>query len=244
MRFTQFPAKDEPMQTTSATVDASLSAPRLTDIELDAISERFETWSATDIVGWTIETFGSRLCVTASMADTVLIDIATKVDPDIEIVFLDTGFHFPETLLTVRKAQQRYQLNLRVERAKPTVGDLFTLGTEGCCAARKVAVLDRVMAEKDAWLTGLRRAETESRANSAIVSRDKRGVVKVCPIANWSDDEVNAYIVENDVIVNPLQHQGYPSIGCWPCTSKVAQGEDPRSGRWAGSGKTECGLHL
>ncbi|MSY72466.1 MAG: phosphoadenosine phosphosulfate reductase family protein, partial [Actinobacteria bacterium] len=108
MRLEQSPAKDEPMQTTSATVDASLSAPRLTDVELDAISERFETWSATDIVGWTIETFGSRLCVAASMADTVLIDIATKVDPDIEIVFLDTGFHFPETLLTVRKAQQRY----------------------------------------------------------------------------------------------------------------------------------------
>jgi phosphoadenosine phosphosulfate reductase len=236
------------MQTTPATETRSsaplLSAPRLNDAELDAISERLETWSASDIVGWTIETFGSRLCVAASMADTVLIDIATKVDPDIEIVFLDTGFHFPETLLTVRKAQQRYQLNLRVERAKPTVGDLFTLGTEGCCAARKVAVLDRVMAEKDAWLTGLRRAETEARANSPILSRDKRGVVKVCPIANWSNEAVTRYILENDVIVNPLQSQGYPSIGCWPCTSKVAEGDDPRSGRWAGSGKTECGLHL
>ena len=113
-------------------------------------------------------------------------------------------------------------------------------GREGA----KVAVLDRVMAEKDAWLTGLRRAETEGRAGSAIVGRDKRGVVKVCPIANWSDNEVNAYILGNDVIVNPLQYQGYPSIGCWPCTSQVVDGADPRSGRWAGSGKTECGLHL
>jgi phosphoadenosine phosphosulfate reductase len=218
--------------------------PALSDLDLDELSSRMDSWSAADIVAWSVEAFGPRLCVAASMGDTVLIDLATKVDPDIEVVFLDTGFHFPETLLTVRKAQQRYQLNLRVERAKPTVGDLFALGTEGCCAARKVAVLDRVMAEKDAWMTGLRRAEAASRAATPIVARDKRGVVKVCPIANWSDDDVTRYILEHDVIVNPLQYQGYPSIGCWPCTNRVADGEDPRSGRWAGSSKTECGLHL
>jgi phosphoadenosine phosphosulfate reductase len=226
----------------SPTVHAAASA--FSDLELDELSSRMDSWSASDIVAWSVETFGSRVCVAASMADTVLIDLATKVDPDIEVVFLDTGFHFPETLLTVRKAQQRYRLNLRVERARPSVGDLFSLGTEGCCAARKVAVLDRVMAEKDAWMTGLRRAEADTRAAAPIVSRDKRGVVKVCPIANWSDDDVTRYILEHDVIVNPLQYQGYPSIGCWPCTSKVAEGADPRSGRWAGSGKTECGLHL
>jgi phosphoadenosine phosphosulfate reductase len=220
------------------------AAPALSDLELDELSSRMDSWSASDIVAWSVETFGPRVCVAASMGDTVLIDLATKVDPDIEVVFLDTGFHFPETLLTVRKAQQRYQLNLRVERARPSVGDLFSLGTEGCCAARKVAVLDRVMAEKDAWMTGLRRAEAATRAAAPIVSRDKRGVVKVCPIANWSDDDVTRYILEHDVIVNPLQYQGYPSIGCWPCTTKVAEGADPRSGRWAGSGKTECGLHL
>lgn len=232
------------MQPASTTVTATPTAPQLTDLALDELSERFETWSATDIVAWSIDTFGTRLCVAASMADTVLIDVATKVNPDIEVVFLDTGFHFPETLLTVRKAQQRYQLNLRVERAKPTVGDLFTLGTDGCCAARKVAVLDRVMADKDGWLTGLRRAESDARATAPILSRDKRGVVKVCPLANWTDDQVMQYTIEHDVIVNPLQYQGYPSIGCWPCTSKVAEGDDPRSGRWAGSGKNECGLHL
>lgn len=219
-------------------------SPRFSDLELDELATRFDSWSATDIVAWSVETFGPKLCVAASMGDSVLIDLATKVDPDIEVVFLDTGFHFPETLLTVRKAQQRYSLNLRVERAKPTVGDLFSLGTDGCCAARKVAVLDRVMAEKDAWMTGLRRDEAESRQATPIVSRDKRGVVKVCPIANWTEDDVTRYTLEHDVIVNPLQYQGYPSIGCWPCTSKVAEGEDARAGRWAGSGKTECGLHL
>ncbi len=219
-------------------------ATSLDDRALDDLAARMETWTAPDIVAWAFEAFGSRVCVAASMADTVLVDLATKVDPDVEVVFLDTGFHFPETLLTVRRAQERYRLNLRVERARPTVGDLFSLGTEGCCAARKVAVLDRVMAEKDAWLTGLRRAEAATRATTPIVSRDKRGVIKVCPIATWSDDDVTRYIVENDVIVNPLQYQGYPSIGCWPCTARVADGDDPRSGRWAGSGKTECGLHL
>ncbi len=239
------------MQTTNAVappqVGAALTAHTpgmLSDIALDELSTRFDAWAATDIVSWAIDTFGTRLCVAASMADTVLIDIATKVDRDVEVVFLDTGFHFPETLLTVRNAQQRYQLNLRVERAKPTVGDLFSLGTEGCCAARKVAVLDRVMADKDAWMTGLRRAETDSRTLAPIVSRDKRGVVKVCPLANWTHDDVARYTRENDVIVNPLQNQGYPSIGCWPCTSKVAAGDETRSGRWVGSDKTECGLHL
>lgn len=219
-------------------------SPRFSDLELDELSTRMDRWSAQDIVAWAVENFGPKLCVAASMGDTVLIDLATKVDPDVEVVFLDTGFHFPETLLTVRKAQQRYQLNLRVERAKPSVGDLFSLGTDGCCAARKVAVLDRVMAEKDAWMTGLRRDEAETRRDTPIVSRDKRGVVKVCPIANWTDEDVTRYTLEHDVIVNPLQYQGYPSIGCWPCTSKVGEGDDARSGRWAGSGKTECGLHL
>ncbi len=230
------------MQTATAATEHV--SPRFSDLELDELSTRFDSWSAADIVAWSVETFGPKLCVAASMGDTVLIDLATKVDPDIEVLFLDTGFHFPETLLTVRKAQQRYSLNLRVERAKPTVGDLFSLGTDGCCAARKVAVLDRVMAEKDAWMTGLRRDEAESRRATPILSRDKRGVVKVCPIANWTEDDVTRYTLEHDVIVNPLQYQGYPSIGCWPCTSKVADGEDARAGRWAGSGKTECGLHL
>ena len=213
-------------------------------LDLSRVAARLETATAPEIVEWAFETYGSRISLAASMADTILIDIATKIDPDVEVVFLDTGFHFAETLQTLRRAQARYGLNVRVERPTPRANDLFAVGTDSCCAVRKVALLDRALADKDAWLTGLRRAESPSRANTPIVALDSRGLVKVCPLANWSDDDVDRYIVEHDIIVNPLQFEGYPSIGCWPCTDRVADGADPRSGRWAGSGKTECGLHL
>jgi phosphoadenosine phosphosulfate reductase len=213
-------------------------------LELDDLAPDMESWPAERVVEWALQTFGSRIAIAASMADTVLVHMATQIDPDVEVVFLDTGFHFSETLVTLRRAQSRYRLNLRVERAAPDAPDLFEVGTDGCCAARKVALLDRALLDKDAWMTGLRRSESSTRAATPIVSLDKRGLVKICPLANWSDDDVARYIADNDVIVNPLQYEGYPSIGCWPCTEPVLDGEDPRAGRWRGSGKTECGLHF
>lgn len=218
-----------------------VTAPQL---DLDTLAARFERWSARDIVAWAVGTFGGRLAVTASMADTVLVHLATTVDPDVEVVFLDTGFHFAETISTLRRAQSKYRLNLRVERPAADAPDLFEVGTEGCCAARKVALLDNALSSKDAWMTGLRRSEASSRGLTPIVSLDKRGLVKICPIANWDDAEVDKYILDNGVVVNSLSYEGYPSIGCWPCTTPVLEGEDARSGRWQGSGKTECGLHL
>jgi phosphoadenosine phosphosulfate reductase len=215
-----------------------------TALDLEELNARFESWSARDIVAWALGTFGSRLAVTASMTDTVLVHLATTVDPDVEVVFLDTGFHFAETISTLRRAQSRYRLNLRVERPDADAPDLFEVGTEGCCAARKVALLDRALADKDAWMTGLRRSEASTRAGTPIVSIDKRGLVKICPIANWDDETVERYISDHDVIVNTLAYEGYSSIGCWPCTEPVVAGEDARAGRWKGSGKTECGLHL
>lgn len=213
-------------------------------LELDELAREMESWSAERVVQWALRTFGSRIAIAASMADTVLVHLATQIDPDVEVVFLDTGFHFSETLVTLRRAQSKYRLNLRVERAAPDAPDLFEVGTEGCCAARKVALLDRALIDKDAWITGLRRSEASTRAAAPIVSRDNRGLVKVCPLATWTDDDVQRYIADNDVIVNPLQFEGYPSIGCWPCTEPVLDGEDARAGRWRGTGKTECGLHF
>lgn len=213
-------------------------------LDTTELNQRFESWTPRDIVAWSIGTFGSRIAVPASMGDTVLVHLATTVDPDIEVIFLDTGFHFAETLSTLRTAQGRYRLNLRVERPASDAPDLFERGTEACCAARKVEPLNRALEGKDAWMTGLRRSESEARAATPIVSIDKRGLYKICPIANMSDAEVDRYILDNDVVVNPLLSQGYPSIGCWPCTNPVADSSDSRSGRWAGSGKTECGLHL
>ena len=212
--------------------------------DLDELGRQMESWTAERVVEWALRTFGSRISIAASMADTVLVHMATKIDPDVEVVFLDTGFHFSETLVTLRRAQSRYRLNLRVERAAPSAPDLFEVGTDGCCAARKVALLDRALIDKDAWMTGVRRSDAATRSSTSIISRDSRGLVKICPLATWTDEDVNRYVAENDVIVNPLQHEGYASIGCWPCTEPVVDGEDARAGRWRGSGKTECGLHF
>jgi phosphoadenosine phosphosulfate reductase len=221
-----------------------MSTLTFTDADLDAISASFESAPAPEIVSWAVETFGDGLCLAASMADAVLIDVATKVEPSIEVVFLDTQYHFPETLATARRVEQRYRLKLRVLTPDREPDELWRTDTDACCQARKVDPLNRHMAERAAWLTGLRRAESEGRRDAAIVQRDGRGLVKINPLATWTDEQVDAYILEHDVPVNPLLFDGYPSIGCWPCTQRVEPGEDPRAGRWAGSDKTECGLHL
>lgn len=199
---------------------------------------------AAEVVAWAVERFGSRLCLTASMTDAVLIDVATRVDPGIEIVFLDTQYHFPETLATVESVRRRYHPNLVVTRPDLPLDDLWRRDTDACCAARKVAPLEAALAGKAAWLSGLRRVDSPDRATTPVVDVDRRGLVKVNPLVDWTDDDVEAYIAANDVPVNPLVAQGFPSVGCWPCTRAVAPGEDRRAGRWASSGKSECGLHL
>jgi len=140
--------------------------------------------------------------------------------------------------------RRRYPVKLQVRRPDVPLDDLWRTDTDACCAVRKVAQLDAALAGKEGWLSGLRRDDSPDRAGTPIVERDRRGLVKVNPIANWTDDDVALYIQLHDVPVNPLVAQGYPSIGCWPCTQAVADGADKRSGRWANSTKTECGLHL
>jgi phosphoadenosine phosphosulfate reductase len=157
---------------------------------------------------------------------------------------LDTGFHFPETLTYVEEVRRRYELNLRVLR--PAVGpDEWACGTDQCCHLRKVEPLNRILAERAAWMTGLRRADSPLRADTPVVELDQaRGVAKINPLAAWTDDQVAAYATEHDLPVHPLTEKGYASIGCAPTTSPVRNGEHPRSGRWRGMDKTECGLHL
>mgnify|MGYP003797080925 CR=1 FL=1 len=213
----------------------------LSAAEIEAANAQLEHATPSEIIAWASARFGDRLVMTASFADTTLIDLATAVDADIEVIFLDTGFHFPETLAAVRRAMERYALNLTVLRPDPAAADVWAAGTEACCAARKVAPLEAYLPGRaDAWLSGLRRADSPARADAPIVALDKRGLVKINPMANMSDDEYAAYQAEHDVIVNTLAFDGYASIGCWPCTEPATD----RSGRWAGSGKTECGLHL
>ncbi len=219
------------------------SRPDLTGAELARLSDGFEGASAASIIRWAVEEFGTRLALTASMTDAVLIDLATRVDAGIEVVFIDTGYHFPETLETVEAVRRRYGLNMRIMTVARQERSLWEADPENCCSAVKVGQLDRALADKDAWMSGLRRAEAATRAAAPIIGRDIRGLVKVNPLATWTDLDVRGYIADHDVPVNPLLERGYLSIGCMPCTRPVADGEDPRAGRWSGTDKTECGLH-
>jgi len=217
--------------------------PVLSDDELAAISAEMESKSASKVIRWAVDNFSPHLAMTASMTDAVLIDLAVKVDPAIEVVFIDTGYHFPETLETVEEVRRHYGLNLRMMTVARQEEELWEADPENCCSAVKVGQLDRALAGKTAWMSGLRRQESDTRSGAPIVSRDLRGLVKINPIATWTDDEVATYVADHDVPVNPLTLQGYPSIGCMPCTTPVAEGEDARAGRWRNSAKTECGLH-
>lgn len=221
----------------------NLSAPEYSDAQLAELSRRFESWPASQIIEWAVESFSPHLALTASMTDSVLIDLAVKVDPAIEVVFIDTGYHFPETLETVEAVRRRYGLNLRIMTVQRQNEPLWEADPENCCSAVKVGQLDRALAGKAAWMSGLRRAEADSRVTAPLVARDLRGLVKVNPIATWSDLDVAGYIADHDVLVNPLVERGYPSIGCQPCTVPSTDPDDPRAGRWAGRAKTECGLH-
>ena len=218
--------------------------PDLSDEDLADLNRDFEHRSASEVIAWAVEAFAPHICLTASFTDAVLIDLAVRADPGIEVVFIDTGYHFPETLDTVEEVRRRYGLNLRMMTVARQEEELWAKDPESCCSAVKVGQLDRALAGKAAWMSGLRRAEATTRETAPIVVRDLRGLVKVNPIATWSDLDVQGYIADHDVPVNPLTLQGYPSIGCMPCTSPVADGEDARAGRWRGQNKTECGLHV
>jgi phosphoadenosine phosphosulfate reductase len=208
---------------------------------LPAAAAKFADAPAAHVLAWAVDTFGAGLTVACSMQDGVLVDLAVEADPGVEVVFLDTGFHFGETLTTARRMKARYDLNLVTLRPAVAAESYDVDGTAACCAARKVAPLERHLAARAAWVTGLRRTESPTRAGAGTVEWDAgRGIVKINPIVGWSDDDVARYIADRDIIVNPLRDKGYDSIGCAPCTVPGSG----RDGRWADSGRLECGLHL
>ena len=218
-----------------------------------AVGAELELAPAEDIVEWAVATFGDRFCVTSSMADAVLSHLVSRVAPGVDVVFLDTGYHFAETIGT--RDAVAATLPLHVVNVQPTLTvpeqdqqygpRLYERDPDLCCALRKVAPLQRALDGYDAWATGLRRAETQDRVIAPVIGWDEaKGKVKVSPLARWSDEKVERYVARHGVLVNPLVDDGYPSIGCWPCTRRVEPGADPRSGRWAGRDKTECGIHV
>ena len=212
-----------------------------------------ETASAEDILRWAIDTFGDGFTIASSMEDGLMSHLASSVAPGVSVVFLDTGYHFAETLGTRDAIAATYDVKVRTvlplltvtQQDKEHGAELWRTDPGACCAMRKVEPLARALEPYTAWASGLRRDEAVTRRDTRVVEWDaKRSMVKVNPIATWTQEQVDAYVAEHGVLLNPLAYDGYPSIGCAPCTSRVAPGEDPRSGRWAGTGKVECGLHV
>ncbi len=233
----------------SETARPSLS---LEDI-VDSAASALEEASPLEIVRWASATFGDRICLTSSMSDAALIHLVSKVKPGVDVLFVDTGYHFAETIGTRDAVEAVYPVNVINVTPSRTVAEqdrdlgprLHGRNPDLCCHLRKVEPLSRALEGYMAWFTGVRRDETRSRKEMRVVEWDrKREMVKVNPILHWSDEDMENYVADNGVLVNPLHYDDYPSIGCEPCTSRVAPGDDPRSGRWAGLGKVECGIHL
>jgi phosphoadenosine phosphosulfate reductase len=232
------------------------TAQQHTPDELRALAERagrdLEDAPASGVLRWAVDTFGPRLCVTSSMEDAVVAHLASRVAPGVDVVFLDTGYHFPETIGTRDAVAAVMDVHVITLTPRRTVAEqdaeygpkLHDRDPDLCCALRKVKPLEEGLTAYDAWATGLRRDESPTRSGTPVVGWDAhRGKVKVSPIARWTRSDVDAYVSEHGVLTNPLLMDGYASVGCAPCTRRVLEGEDARAGRWAARAKTECGLH-
>lgn len=215
-----------------------------------------ETRGAATILQWAYDSYGDGVVYACSFGaeGIVLIDLISKVKQDASVVFLDTGIHFQETYDLIDKVKDKYP-NLRIELKKPELtleeqaaeygSALWTRNPDQCCFIRKIKPLEDVLQGAPAWISGLRREQSASRKHTDFVNKDQRfKSIKICPLIHWTWDDVWAYIKNNDLPYNELHDQGYPSIGCIPCTSRVTDSDDPRAGRWQGFNKTECGLHL
>ncbi|MFC0039967.1 phosphoadenylyl-sulfate reductase [Actinomadura rayongensis] len=220
---------------------------------VESAASALEGAPALEVIRWASATFGDRICLTSSMSDAALIHLVSKVKPGIDVLFVDTGYHFAETIGTRDAVEAVYPVNVINVTPSRTVAEqeaalgprLYGRNPDLCCHLRKVEPLGRALEGYMAWFSGIRRDETASRRDRRVVEWDrKRGMVKVNPILGWTQEDMDNYMSDNGVLVNPLHYDGYPSIGCEPCTSRVEPGDDPRSGRWAGMGKTECGIHL
>jgi phosphoadenosine phosphosulfate reductase len=236
---------------TTAVVQPTPELAAEADRQFEGIADPVE--QALAVLRWAGETFGDDFAITSSMADGLLAHLASTAVPGVRVVFLDTGYHFAETIGTRDWIISVLPITLVNVQPARTVAEqdaehgvaLYERDPDLCCSLRKVQPLAQALAGLSAWGSGVRRDESATRAGTKVVDWDvKRGMVKVNPLAAWTQDDVDSYIAAHQVPVNPLAEIGYASIGCAPCTRPVAPGEDPRAGRWAGKGKTECGLHL
>lgn len=223
--------------------------------ELAARSEELERATPEEIIAWAVGKYYPKLTMATAFGPEgcVILAMLARIEPRVHVFNLDTGYQFQETLELRGRIGQRYGINVVLERPELSVedyehlhgGPVYTKNSDQCCRDRKIKVLHRVVCGFYAWMSGIRRDQSSHRAKAPIVGWDKKfGLVKISPLANWTHKDVWRRIHEQNIPYNPLHDQGYPSIGCQPCTRAVLLGEDERAGRWSGSGKTECGLHV
>lgn len=218
------------------------------------LDERLRDAHPAEVLRAAIEYYGDKLAMVSSFGSesAVLLHLAAQLKKDIPVLFLDTGMLFGQTLDYRQQLAAKLGLtgvrDLRPQYADLAVtdpkADLWKTDTDACCHIRKVLPLDRALGEFDAWITGRKRFHGGDRLRLPVVERGSDGKVKFNPLANWAKADLDAYVVEHDLPAHPLVAQGFPSIGCWPCTKPVEAGGDVRAGRWAGSDKTECGIHV
>jgi phosphoadenosine phosphosulfate reductase len=225
--------------------------------ELKAIGDSLEGREPEEILRWAVARYGDRLTMATAFGaeGCVLLAMLAESVPDghkVRVFNLETGYQFPETLELRERIRERYGIEVAYVRADESVeamekrfgGPIYGINPDECCRIRKIEPLKRAVAGYDAWISAIRRDQTPARARAGIVEWDSKfHLVKVNPLANWTKRDVWAYITINEVPYNPLHEQGYPSIGCWPCTRAVQSGEDDREGRWSSFTKLECGLH-
>lgn len=219
-----------------------------TDAQLQSLTADFESASPQAVLRWAAETFGPRLAVVTSFQHTgmVTLHMLQDIAPATPVLTVDTGNLFPETYALIDEVEARFNLNLhRIRPADDVPQDLWRDDVEACCHQRKVVPLREALRGYDAWVTGVRRDQSPTRADTPVISWDNaHEMVKIAPFATWTSDMITTYVSAHNLPYNALYDAGYTSIGCWPCTRPVNEGEDDRAGRWANSAKTECGIHL
>jgi phosphoadenosine phosphosulfate reductase len=226
----------------------------VTNLDIPTLNTDFESRSPEHILRWAWETFGAGVVASSSFQtqSVALLHMIGQVCPEMPVIFLDTGFHFPETLAYRDDLQKRFNLNITIMRAQIDKSELFRQYGEGlyrrdpdlCCYINKVEPMQRALKDKQGWISGVRRDQTANRKTLQILEPQPSGLLKIHPMLNWDRRQLWTYINRHDLPAHPLLSKGYMSVGCAPCTRPVGDGEDERAGRWAGTGKTECGLHL
>jgi phosphoadenosine phosphosulfate reductase len=225
-----------------------------TRLVFSRLSNRFQNGSGVDLLSWAVETFGGGLSIGTGFgaSGVVLMDLALRINPDVDIFYIDTGYFFPETLDLIRRLENHYQRNLRRVATDLTIAQqekrfgpaLHTNDPNLCCQLRKVAPLKQALTDSTAWATALRHDQSSTRKDIRMVQWNERyNVLKISPLVHWTEADIWQHIDENKLPYNTLHDQNYPSIGCWPCTHPVQEGDDLRAGRWQGFEKKECGLH-